>query len=337
MKVFFLVAMENTHTGEWESLRQRVEVERVIIPPPRVSKRRAGILASLAIHELSAFPRILGIVLRETEDVALVCTTAHYAALMAMHVALLLRRRTRVYLSNFYLHALGRNRVVRLVLRLALTPSVGILVFSPNEVGYFNSLAPRTHVDYCPYGGQVIHSVDTEDIRLGEHVFTGGYANRDYETVVAAARSLPRTEFVIICTAANRLPDELPANVRILRDVEPPVFYSLLAGSRCVILPMKDDVGSSGQMVALAAMQFGKLTLYVDFPCVAQYFTDGVTGVAYKAGDPGELARKLVAFADDPSIAARIGAAAREAYLREFSAGYGDRLAENALRFLSPT
>lgn len=336
MKVFYLVATQGTHSGELNRLRRDFDVEVIVIPPPRASGSKAGIVARLVMHEVLALPRVLRVVLRDTDDVALVCSTAHYAALMAHRVAGLSRKRTRVYMFNFYLHALGKNRVVRLVLRHALTSSVGICVYSPNEVGYYSSLAPRTHVDYIPYAGQKITCVNPTDVRLGDYVFTGGYANRDYETVVAAARRLPGTEFVLVCAAANPISASVPSNVRVLRDVEPGLFYSLLAASRCVVVPMKDDVGSSGQMVALAAMQFGKLTLYTDFACVSQYFTDGITGVACNPRDVDDLCEKLSVFAQDPTVAARIGAAAQESYWRDFppDSGWGARIAENALRFL---
>ena len=47
-------------------------------------------------------------------------------------------------------------------------------------------------------------------MRLGDYVFAGGISNRDYETVVAAARRLPHTEFVVVWL----LPTTCPATFR---------------------------------------------------------------------------------------------------------------------------
>ena len=335
VKVFFVVAMENIHAGEFDHLRRGVGATRLVVPPPRAATTRPGIWARLVAHELRAFPQLLTVIMREPDEVALVCSTAQYAALMAARVAALLGRHPRVYLYNFYLHALGRIRLVRALLRLVLTTSVGILAWSPHEVDYFSSLAPGMHIDYFPYAGQNIEGVPSEAVGIGSHVFAGGYANRDYATLIAAARELPELPFTVICTAANRLPSNLPPNVQVLRNVAPGEFYKRLAGSLCVVLPMEYDVGSSGQMVALAAMQFGKLTLYTDFPCVSQYFTNGETGIAFGAGDVHGLCRQLAAVAHDEGLAARIGAAARKHWESEFVSGYAERIAESATRFLT--
>jgi hypothetical protein len=337
MRTLLVAANEDRYRGVFDCLRRSLEVEMLVTVPPGASKRKAGIIARQIACELSAFPRILRAVLGEPHEVGLICSTSHYGALMALHVASLFGRRTRVYLFNYYLHGLGRRRLVRLLLKLALTRSVGICVQSPNEVDYFQSLNPGTRVDYYPYSGQAIDGVGADEVRFGDYVFAGGYTNRDYETVVKAARRVPHLGFLIVCSAANRLPPDLPRNVRVIRDVERHVFYSLLAASRCVIVPLKHDVGSSGQMVALGAMQFGKLTLYADFATVSQYFTNGVTGVAYRPGDADDLCRKLIDLLGDSLAPARIGEAAQEDYRRRFAREdvYNAAIAAHALRFLT--
>lgn len=336
MKVVFLTAMQGVNAAQSDGLGQSVDVEVVVVPPPRTSRHRLGIIAWLVIHEVLVLPRILGVVLRQPQGVTLVCSTAHYAALMAHRLGPLFGKRTRVYLFNFYVHGLGRTTLVRIALRALLSGSVGICVYSPNEVDYFAGLRRDLHIDHLRYGGQFIAGVRDEDVHVGDYVFSGGYTNRDYETYVGAARRCPGTRFVLVCTSANRLPRSLPANLRVLRDVDAVRFHSLLAGSRCVVLALKEDVGSSGQMVALAAQQFGKLTLYTDYGCVSQYFVDGETGVALRPRDVDDLCHKLAAYAGDASLAARIGAAARGHYLRELQPheGRSNRIVENVLSFM---
>ena len=336
MKTFLLVADKDRYGDVLDCLRRTADVKLVVIPSAR--DRGGRLELSLGLSCTSSPPQRRYWTSRSANLMTWRSFAQRRITRHSWHsVASLFGRRKRLYLFNFYLHELGRNRLVRLILRLVLSPSVGLCVNSPNEVDYFSALAPGTHVDHYPYSGQAIGGVSKDDVGLGDFVFAGGYSNRDYETVVAAARRLSHTEFVLVCSAANHLPGNLPSNVRVLRDTDHLVFSSLLAGSRCVIVPLKNDVGSSGQMVALGAMQFGKLTLYADFAAVSQYFIDGVTGVAYRPGDADDLCTKLVAFAEDPSVATRIGTAARESFRREFSSAsvYSARIAQHALRFLS--
>ena len=59
MKTFFLTNPEKLFSGVFDSLRQSLDAELVVIPPTRKLRRKAVTLAWLVLHELSVFPRIL--------------------------------------------------------------------------------------------------------------------------------------------------------------------------------------------------------------------------------------------------------------------------------------
>jgi glycosyltransferase involved in cell wall biosynthesis len=85
----------------------------------------------------------------------------------------------------------------------------------------------------------------------------------------------------------------VPQNVRIYRDIPAKDFYNLMAGAQAVIVPLKIETGSSGQMVALAAMQFAKTVIYPNNDTISQYFQNGTTGLMYKTDDTESLLNQL--------------------------------------------
>jgi hypothetical protein len=68
----------------------------------------------------------------------------------------------------------------------------------------------------------------------------------------------------------NKIPVDVPPNVTLKKDIDKKSFFSLLSRSRMVVIPLLENVGSSGQMVCLAAMQYGKAIVYTDFDVISQ-------------------------------------------------------------------
>lgn len=228
-----------------------------------------------------------------------------------------------LYLYNFYLHSLGGNAAVRTILRFLLaSPRVTVIAQSPGEVDYYAALA-RNVPQFVPYCEQdyalptVLNLVPN-----ARYLFAGGYSNRDYEVVLDCAREFPDQEFVIVPSFLNKeLVDEgMPPNITVFRDLNPLEFYGLLEKSAGVIIPLKEDVGSSGQMVAISAMRFGKPVIYADIPAINYYFEENKSGIPYRIGDSGSLIAAVRKLRTLPSTdIAALGERAREAFLAKFT------------------
>jgi hypothetical protein len=80
-----------------------------------------------------------------------VCSAGHWSCLAFARVLGLLGRRPRLYAYNFYLHELGRNPAVRLVLRAVLWRSVRILVQSREDESFFRDLSRSVEIERVPY------------------------------------------------------------------------------------------------------------------------------------------------------------------------------------------
>ncbi len=229
----------------------------------------------------------------------IVCDSHHYSILLFGKIMLLLGKKSRIYMFNFYIHGLGENIYVKKILKYLLSQKAGILTQSKTEVNYFRELSPILNVHFFPYCQGQITDRSTDCNTLGDYIFSGGYTNRDYNMLLRCAANMPDQKFIIVCSRLNKLSEVVPENVEIQKEIPSQEFHRLMAGSRAVVIPLAENVGSSGQMVALAGMQLNKTVIYPNFEVVSQYFEDKKNGIMYRAGDINSLTDKLRFVASD--------------------------------------
>lgn len=313
---YFVSATKEQIPDAYEALTAVMDIKPVVLPHTWHATTKRGEVVGTILCQLRHARTLLSLCAKERRTTLLICADNHYSALLVARLLQPLWKNVRVYLLNFYLHELGKNAIVKTVLRLLLSQKVAILVQTHDEVAYFRNLNARMSIEMAPFslperGWMSIPCIPSEEIRLGDYVFAGGRSNRDHQTVIKAADKLPHIPFVIAASKRYAIEGRLPANVRLLEDLPSDEFHTLLAGSRCVVISLKENVGSSGQMVTLAAMHYGKLVLYSEMPAISQYFADGKAGVAFRAADCDDLARKLSRYFPDTASCDDIGRAAK--------------------------
>ena len=67
----------------------------------------------------------------------------------------------------------------------------------------------------------------------------------------------------------------------IYRDLKSELFNVMLYKSEFIIIPLKEHVGYSGQMLCLSAMQFGKPMIYSKNSTIHNYLKNSY-GMSYK-------------------------------------------------------
>jgi glycosyltransferase involved in cell wall biosynthesis len=221
-------------------------------------------------------------------------------------------RQQRVLTIHFFLHGSTQKRMKQMILRFLLNNErLLILVWNEQERDYFRSLGCAATIDYFPY----CQPAPKCSGLLGKneiYLFSGGSTNRDYDCIIAAAEKLNH-KFVIICSRTNDVKTDLP-NVRIIRDVSDDDFHSYLQNATIVIIALKAEIVSSGQMVALSSMAFGKPIIYSQIPAISQYFENGVNGIGFIKGDAKDLALKVHALMSDKEMQRQLGNNARRAF-----------------------
>jgi len=204
----------------------------------------------------------------------------------------------RLYLYNFYLHSMGEKAVIKKILRFLLnTDRVTLMVQSPEEVEYYTPFA-RNKVFFVPYCEN--ESVRIEDFPLDvtDYFFSGGYTNRDYSLLFQCAQRLPQQKFVFVASKLNMVdfPQEIPSNVFLFYDLKREFFYSLLSCAKCVIIPLKENVGASGQMLSLGAIKLKKPAIYCDVSSINYYFDQSGCAFPYKINNLDSLVEAVELF-----------------------------------------
>ena len=263
--------------------------------------------------------RLVPYVFSGNDGAVFICQSSHYAALIAAKIGRFFRQNVAVYLFNFFIHPATRNGRLRGIVRWLLNQRVGIYVNAPNEVSYYRSLNPSIDVQYYPFCLGKVEGLDSESIAQETFIFSGGHTNRDYRSLFFAAEKLPTIRFLIACSAATKLPSAIPSNVNIVLDTPPLEFHRLMISAWAVVVPLASDIGSSGQMVALAAMQFGKVVVYADYPSLNQYFEDGVTGIRYSPDDTTSLVNAILKAHLSGGPSSAMGARAKEVSRKKYS------------------
>lgn len=173
-----------------------------------------------------------------------------------------------------------------------------LLGISKERVAFFPDDPPRQFLEHprTPPGG---------------YVFSYGNSDRDFETLVRAARGLDRE--VVILTQAYALEGALPANVRVLRHrVDEAELISLIAGAAVVVVPLASRNVAAGQNVMLEAMSLARPVVATANVATLEYSVEGDSAVFFEPGDERELRCKLMTLLDNPSIGEAMGTRGRQ-------------------------
>ena len=205
----------------------------------------------------------------------------------------------KVIIDNFYLHKAGENKSIKKMLQFLLAgKEYTFIVQSVSEVEYYKKIAPTLNLVYLPFCMgkiEIQDSIQLPNSLPKSYLFTGGYSNRDYDLILRAAKSIKNYHFIIVMSRLNVLKEEVPDNVIILKDLDFQQFHLLLAKASGVIIPLKNNVGSSGQMLSLAAMQLGKPVIYSNNDSINHYFAYG-NGISYEQNSLSSFESALERF-----------------------------------------
>ena len=217
-----------------------------------------------------------------------------------------LGRDTHLYLYNFYLHSLGNNRHVKRILRFLMNNDrLTLIAQTPGEKDYYRKLSKKINLEFVPYCSDVEERQNTVSLDEG-YIFTGGYTNRDYPLMMQLAERMPERKFLFVASKLNGAFDRMPKNVELRRDVSPQEFADLMAGAAIVVAPLKEDVGSSGQMLCIQAMRYHKPIVYTNVSSISYYFAPD-SGMPYEIGNIDSLHQAVTTVTADADLARTMG------------------------------
>lgn len=129
------------------------------------------------------------------------------------------------------------------------------------------------------------------------------------------ARSKPDIRFMFVASDLNKDLGDLPPNVTLKRNVTAEEFANLMEKASIVVVPLKEDVGSSGQMLCLQAMRYHKPIVYTNVSSINYYFTKE-SGIPYKLGDLQSLSDAIDYLLGNETQAKEMGDKAFEESLK---------------------
>ena len=200
-------------------------------------------------------------------------------------------------------------RLKTALFRTVARRDLGLLTNSSGEV---ELIARRFGIPASKLRFVPMHTTIAEPQAVAENdgsVLSIGRTLRDLDALVAAARRVA-APFVVVAGAADRLPEPLPSNVRVLRDVPLAEGHALMRRAAIVVIPLRPAERSTGQVVLFEAMALGKPVVATRVVGTADYVRDGENGLLVEPGDAAALAQAIERLRQDPALARRLAAAA---------------------------
>ena len=174
--------------------------------------------------------------------------------------------------------------------------------------------------------------IPVESVRTTEdrYFFSGGKSNREYFSVIKAFSQI--NEKIIICTDQLNLKNHINYSlIEIYYNKPRNEFYRYIENSFAVILTVADPEISSGQLVLLHALRYGKPVIVTEGPCMQDYIIDDYA-FSIKKGDIDSLIKNIRKLIQNQKQYNDMSKKARESYHKYFSVDkYLERIAYEAV------
>ncbi|MEQ6340359.1 MAG: glycosyltransferase family 4 protein [Gammaproteobacteria bacterium] len=270
-------------------------------------------------------PRLIWFAFRSGRRIArwdvqpdLVCVSSDMELIGLVIARLISRKRFPIALMGF-IYTTRESAIISAIrwryFRAVLSQALGVICFSKFEQQYYSELfgLERTTFISTLFGGVFNKPDDLEPSNSG-YVLSAGRSGRDYKRLCEAVSQLP-IQAHIICDSAFALQEvKHPANVTILRQCYGRDYIKQLAGADIVVLPLKNEKTSSGQMVLLDAMALGKPVIITKTATTVEYGEHMNTLYFIEPDSADELRSAINFLMADPSLRSSIGNAARAHY-----------------------
>ena len=224
--------------------------------------------------------------------------------------------------KEFYFNEESKPSIKRKILmniyRFSLKNVHGVIVNSSGEIApYAKALGlPESRFHFIPWPSNINHP---EIIREHNHtIFAAGRSHRDWETFFIAIEDLDLS-CVVIATTDSIKGLKVPANVELLADVSYDVYIQRLKEAMVVVVPLLESQRSTGQVVFLEAMSYGKPTIVADVTGVKDYLVNRGNCMLYKTGDSASLRETILNMTRNDKIREKIAAEGCQAIVSKFN------------------
>lgn len=200
-------------------------------------------------------------------------------------------------------------RIKTFLFRWVARRSLGLLTNSSAEVGF---LARRFGISKEKLRFVPMYTTIDRPERSPHnegYVLSIGRTLRDWDVLLRAAPHF-EAPLRLVVGRNDRLPEPLPPNAEIFRDVPLEAGRDWMRRAAIVVIPLLPAERSTGQVVLFEAMALGKPIVATRTAGTADYIRDGENGLLVSPGDAGGLADAINRLLENPTLADRLASSA---------------------------
>jgi glycosyltransferase involved in cell wall biosynthesis len=198
----------------------------------------------------------------------------------------------------------------------------GIICHSRKEVDSNTRRFPRLRgrFMYYPYGIHVCEKPPGIEATLAsKNAVCAGRSGRDFDLLLSAAQGVP-AQFQIICDQfPKRLTKKLTDQFVLLDNCYHKCYFDELKDSRFVVIPLRSDDISAGQMVLLQAMSMGKPCVITETGTTRDYIREGAGMLSVPLSDKDALSAAMTRLCVDDDLCVKLAHEAEQEFGDKYS------------------
>lgn len=209
--------------------------------------------------------------------------------ILAMIKIGLIERPQKTLVMGCFVHGGTARNILNKLLKYLKFNGLGFVVFSHGEAeNLINNVGvPQPSVYFHLWRQDLDGKVAPQDVTEGDYVFSGGYSNRDYDLLIAAMQGL-NSKLVIVASSRNEIMTAQGVHATIHRDLDASSFEKLLAQSKLVVLPLRNQGEACGQSVLLRVLRNAKPLIVTRHESIEDYLGADYPGFV-RAGDINDM------------------------------------------------
>lgn len=202
-----------------------------------------------------------------------------------------------------------------------------IIVFAQNEVEYYEQIFPKAKGKF--HFVKLGIPVDTNNyhdaiLSQEDYFFSTGVSNRDYDFIIDIFTGISHK----LKIACPNILNPGQSNIEILNNCFKADMKRYLFNCKAVVIPLKDLNVSSGQLVFIQAMQFGKPIIITDSGSTRSYLENDIDAIIIP-NDKGAWRNAIERISTDRCLFKTMSKHNHERALTDFSTlGLGEKIGE---------
>lgn len=187
-------------------------------------------------------------------------------------------------------------------------------VFSKSEPEYYSKIFGVSKDRFMPLNLGVADMTEAIPIASkGDYFISAGRSNRDYRFLIGVWKNRS-DKLELICDC---LDEESTDNIVVNNSCHDDAYFHKLAQSFAVIVPLEDAEISSGQLVIIQSMMYGKPCIVTENKAISDYIQNEYNGIIIKK--ELEALEHAIEKLRNPEFYSVLSLNARKCYLENYS------------------